>query len=139
MAIIRGATGIMYFTHAWRPAFNEFEPTEEMRVELKRLNGQITRLTPMIVADEFKGRVGISFEGDLHGEVMAKEYEGSIYLFANNLDLKWRGGHAVIEVEGLKRGSKVEVIDEGREIVAEQGKFGDDFETLAVHLYRISK
>jgi hypothetical protein len=139
MAIIRGATGIMYFTHAWRPAFNEFEPTEEMRAELKRLNEQITRLTPAIMADEFKGKVAIAFDGDLHGEVMAREHEGSIYLFVNNLDLKWRPGKAQISVEGLKKGTKIEVIDEGREIVAEDGRFGDDFEPLAVHLYRFSK
>jgi hypothetical protein len=138
MAIIRGATGIMYFTHAWRPAFNEFEPTEEMRAELKRLNEQITRLTPAITGDEFKGKVAIAFDGDLHGEVMAKQHEGSIYLFANNLDLKWRPGKAQISVEGLKKGTKIEVIDEGREIVAEEGRFGDDFEPLAVHLYRFS-
>src|SRR6266850_2499639 len=137
MAIIRGATGIMYFTHAWRPAFNEFEPTEEMRLELKRLNDQITRLTPAIVANEFKGKVGIAFENDLHGEVMAKEHEGSIYLFANNLDLKWRAGRAEISMEGLKTGTRIEVIDESRQIVAEEGRFGDDFGPLGVHIYRI--
>jgi hypothetical protein len=137
MAIIRGATGIMYFTHAWRPAFNEFEPTEEMRGELKRLNAQITRLTPVIVADEFGGKVQIAFEDGIHGEIMARQHEGSVYLFANNLDLKWRAGRATIAMEGLKKGTKIEVVDEGREIVAEEGRFPDQFEPLVVHVYRI--
>ncbi|HEV8605187.1 MAG TPA: transglutaminase-like domain-containing protein [Tepidisphaeraceae bacterium] len=138
MAIIRGATGIMYFTHAWRPAFNEFEPTEEMRAELKRLNGQITKLTPPILADEFAGKVGISFEDGVKGEIMAKEHEGSVYLFANDLDMK-KGGKAMISLEGLKKGQRVEVVDEGREIAAEQGNFSDEFGALGVHIYRIAR
>jgi hypothetical protein len=139
MAIIRGATGIMYFTHAWRPKFNEFEPTEEMRAELKRLNGQITRLAPVILADEAKEKVSISFADGLAGEVMAWSYKGSLYLFANNLDLKWRGGKATIRVEGLKRGAKIEAVDEGRELVADDGGFAEEFAPLGVHLYRIGK
>jgi len=137
MAIIRGATGIMYFTHAWRPKFNEFEPTEEMRAELKRLNAQITRLAPVIVADAAKEKVSVSFDGDLHGELMARSHDNSLYLFINNLDLKWRGGRATIRMEGLKKGTPVEVVDEARELIADHESFSDDFAPLGVHIYRI--
>ncbi|HEV8291080.1 MAG TPA: hypothetical protein VGP94_04130, partial [Tepidisphaeraceae bacterium] len=136
MAIIRGASGIMYFTHAWRPSFNEFAPTEEMRAELKRLNEQITRLTPAILADPFAGKVGIEFEDGVKGEILAKEYDRKIYLFANELDMK-RGAKAVISVQGLKKGAKIEVVDESREMVAEDGKFTDEFPALGVHIYRV--
>jgi hypothetical protein len=137
MAIIRGATGIMYFTHAWRPKFNEFEPTEEMRAELKRLNAQITRLAPVILSDAAEQKVSITFADELPGEVMTRKFDGSVYLFANNLDLKWRAGKATIEVEGIKHGTQIEVVDEDRHINADDGKFTDDFPTLGVHIYRI--
>jgi hypothetical protein len=139
MAIIRGATGIAYFTHAWRPEFTEFRPDEEMQKELKRTNEQIARLSPALLADPAKAKVAIAFEGGLAGEVMARDHEGSLYLFANNLDMGRKAGRATLSVEGLKKGSKVEVIDEGRTIVADDGKFIDEFGPLAVHLYRIGK
>jgi hypothetical protein len=138
MSIIRGATGIMYFTHAWRPSFNEFAPMEEMRVELKRLNEQITRLTPAILADPFSGKVNIEFAEGIKGEIMAKEHDGSIYLFANELDMR-RAGNASISAEGLKKGMRIAVVDEDREIGAEEGKFSDEFPSLGVHIYQIKR
>jgi hypothetical protein len=71
--------------------------------------------------------------------VTARDHDGSLYLFANNLDMQRNSGTATITIEGLKKGTKVEVIDEGREIVAEEGKFTDEFGPIAVHLYRIRK
>ncbi len=139
MAIIRGATGIAYFTHAWRPEFTEFRPDEEMQKELKRTNDQITRLGPVLLGDAAKAKVTIAIAGGLAGEVLAREHEGRIHLFANNLDMGRKGGRATISVEGLKKGAKVEVIDEGRSIAAEDGKFTDEFGPLAVHLYRVEK
>jgi len=139
MAIIRGATGIIYFTHAWQPTFTEFRPDAEMQKELKRLNAQITRLTPAILADPAKEHVSITLSGGLAGDVTARDHDGSLYLFANNLDVQRNSGTATITIEGLKKGTKVAVIDEGREIVAEEGKFTDEFGPIAVHLYRIRK
>jgi len=139
MAIIRGATGIIYFTHAWQPTFTEFRPDERMQKELKRLNAQITRLTPAILADPAKEHVSITLSGGLAGDVTARDHDGSLYLFANNLDVQRNSGTATITIEGLKKGTKVAVIDEGREIVAEEGKFTDEFGPIAVHLYRIRK
>jgi hypothetical protein len=139
MAIIRGATGIIYFTHAWQPTFIEFRPDEEMQKELKRINAQITRLTPAILADPAKEHVSITLSGGLAGDVTARDHDGSLYLFANNLDMQRNSGTATITIEGLKKGTKVEVIDEGREIVAEEGTFTDEFGPIAVHLYRIRK
>ena len=139
MAIIRGATGIVYFTHAWFPSFKEFAPTPEMQNELKRLNEQITRLAPAILADPAKQQVSISLAGNLQADLMAKQHEGALYLFANNLDMARKSGVATIKVEGLKKGTKVEVIDEGREVVADDGSFADEFGPLAVHLYRIAQ
>ena len=91
----------------------------------------------MAVADEFPEKVAIKFDGDLHGEIMAKQHEGSIFLFAHNLDLKWRPGRATIEMQGLKKGTKIDVVDEQRQITADEGKLSDQFDPLGVHIYRI--
>lgn len=137
MAIIRGATGVVYFTHAWRPAFTEFAPAEPMRAELKRLNAQITRLAPVILSAPAEERVTVSFAGGLTGEVTARRHAGALYLFANNLDMNGRAGAATFTVEGLRQGARVEVLDESRHLTARDGGFADDFAPLAVHLYRI--
>ena len=152
MALIRGATAIGYFTHAWRPDFREFAPTAEMQAELKRLNGQITRLAPMLLASPSKKKIKITMSGGLNCHLKATEHKGFLYIFAQNLDLgpnpkklkqfqniSPRGGKATISVAGLEAGTKVEVIDEDRSIVVGAGKFTDQFGPLAEHIYRIKQ
>ncbi|MBI3855325.1 MAG: hypothetical protein HY293_06505 [Planctomycetes bacterium] len=139
MAILRGATGIAYFTHAWVPEFTEFRPDDAMQKELQRLNGQITRLAPVLLGEPAKAKVTVSFTGGLKGDLLAREHEGRIHLFANNLDMDGKSGSATFAVEELKKGTKIEVIDEGRQIAAGDGTFSDEFGPLALHLYRIEK
>ena len=114
MAIIRGATGIVYFTHAWRPSFTEFAPTEEMQAELNRLNDQITRLAPAILAEPGETPVSITLDGGLAGEVITRQYDGGLYLFANNLDMQHRAAVAKISVAGpARRAPQSKCLDEG--------------------------
>jgi hypothetical protein len=149
-AIIRGATVIGYFTHAWKPSFREFAPTAEMQAELKRLNGQLTRLAPDILAPVTKRRVQMTIEGGLQCHLKATERKGTLTIFAQNQDLginekkakqfqpiSPRGGKATFTVAGLKAGTKIEVVDENRTITATQGGFTDEFGKLAEHVYRI--
>jgi len=149
-AIINGATAIGYFTHAWKPAFKEFAPTEEMQNELKRINNQITRFSPAILAPPAQNNISMVLAGGLNGQFKATTFEGDLYIFAVNTDLgegaenarqfdpiSPRGGKAVFTVEGLKAGTQIEVIDEKRIITAQEGSFTDDFEPLAEHIYRI--
>jgi hypothetical protein len=149
-AIIRGATVIGYFTHAWKPSFREFAPTAEMQAELKRLNGQLTRLAPDILAPVTKRRIQMTIEGGLQCHLKATERKGTLTIFAQNQDIgidekkakqfqpiKPRGGKATFTVAGLKAGTKIEVIDENRTITATQGGFTDEFGKLAEHVYRI--
>ncbi|MCZ7648184.1 MAG: beta-galactosidase [Planctomycetota bacterium] len=148
MAVIRGATGIGYFTHAWRPAFTEFAPDEAMQAELKRTNEQLTRLAPAILSAPSARKCSVAFKDGLPGEVLLREHDGHVYLFANNLDMKdlgkredavkaaYRGGTATLSVEGLKTGTEIEVLDEGRTLKAGDGVFVDAFPPLGIHLYR---
>jgi hypothetical protein len=139
MAIIRGATGIAYFTHAWVPEFTEFRPDDAMQKELLRLNGQITRLAPVLLGDPAKAKVTVSFRGGLKGDVLAREHDGRVHLFANLLDMDGKSSSATFGVEGLRKGAKIDVLDENRQIVAGDASFTDEFGPLAVHLYRIEK
>jgi len=151
MSVIRGATAIGYFTHRWKPDYRQFAPEREMAAELKRINEQLTRLAPAILADPARVAVAISMTDGLPCHVKATEHEGWLYVFAQNMhvddnkeslrqgqDINPRGGGATITVEGLKAGTIVEVVDEGRAITASDGAFADDFGPLAEHVYRIA-
>jgi hypothetical protein len=149
-ALINGATAYGYFTHAWQPTFKEFAPTPEMQAEMRRVNLQVTRLAPAILAAPARQKIAMDMEGELKGQFKATSHDGSLYIFAQNRDLgpnaenlgqfdpiSPRGGKATFTVEGLKAGTQIEVIDENRTIVAEDGKFIDQFGPLAEHIYRI--
>lgn len=150
MAVIRGARGIAYFTHRWQPDYKQFAPTDEMQQELKRLNAQLTRLAPAILAPAAKVKVGMTLDGGLKCHLMATQHEGALYVFAQNLDLgpgaeklkqfqpiSPRSGKAIFSVAGLAPGAKVEVLDEQRTLTAEEGRFADEFPPLGEHVYRI--
>jgi len=158
MALIRGATMISYFTHSWRPEpYTQFACTPEMVRELRRLNGQITRLTCAIVADPAKVKIEMHLRrpdsaaasrGDLACHFKATQLGAHTYIFAQNLDMNPgkddrgratihpRTGNATFTVEGMKAGTKIEVVDEDRTITGSGGKFADEFAGLAEHIYR---
>ena len=86
----------------------------------------------------------------LNCQFKATNYSGELFIFALNSDLGEgaedakqfdpifpRGGKAVFTVEGLKKGTQIEVVDENRTITAENGSFSDDFDPLAEHIYRL--
>ncbi len=137
MAICNGATAIGYFTHVWQPAYSQFGVPEENRKALAEINAQITRLATAILADAPRRRVAIKAEDDTQLALLARQHDGALYLFAVNYDQRMRTARATISVEGLPEGSEVTVIDESRTIKAEQGRFGDVFAPLGVHIYRI--
>ena len=150
MAIIRGATVIGYFTHAWLPTYTSFRPTPEMQKELTRLNGQITRLAPAILAPPAKAAVAITVADGLKCHCKATQLDNSLYVFAQILDLgpnadklkqfdpiAPRSGKATITVPGLKAGTAIEVVDENRSLSAADGRFTDDFAPLAEHIYKM--
>ena len=59
MAICQGATAIGYFTHVWKPSYQQFGVPEENRQALRRMNDQITRLAPAILGQPPKRSVAI--------------------------------------------------------------------------------
>jgi len=137
MAIVRGATAIGYFTHAWQPKFSEFNCTDEMQAELKRLNGQITRLAPAILAPPAKATIRMDLGERVACHSKATSHDGAVYVFAQSLALDGPVRKARFAVGGLKAGTTIEVVDEKRAIVAADGAFADGFAPLQEHIYRI--
>ncbi len=136
-AIIGGATAIGYFTHRFKPTFSEFGVPEGNQEALLAINQQLERLAPAILSGEPERAARFEIEGALQGRSMVREYEGDVYVFALNLDMERRGGTGTVEVDGLRAGTRVEVVDEERSITAADGRFSDEFGPLAVHIYKL--
>ena len=138
MAICGGATSIGYFTHIWKPSYDQFGVPEENRKALREINDQITRLAPAILSETAKQAVTIRADGDVKLAVLARQHGGELWLFAVNYDERLLRAEAVVSVEGLEAGTTVTAVDEERTIEADTGAFGDIFEPLAVHVYRVA-
>jgi hypothetical protein len=133
MAIINGATGIGYFTHVWKPSYSQCRIPQENQDEMRRVNQQITRLAPTILADPLEG-VRCESPGDKPVNCTGRMGpDGRRYVFAVNLSRTARD--VSFTVPGLEAGKPVQVLDEDRTITAQAGAFSDRFDELAVHLY----
>lgn len=137
MAICRGATAIGYFTHVWKPAYSQFGVPEENQVALARVNAELAQLAPAILSEPPQGTVEIAASDDTKLDLMAREHDGKLYLFAVNYDERGRAVEATIRADRLASATAVTVLGEDRSVTAEAGRFRDRFEPLAVHLYAI--
>jgi hypothetical protein len=139
MAICRGATAIGYFTHIWKPSYQQFGVPPENREALQQINAQITHLAPAILGDEPRRAVAIQSEDGVKLDAMARRKGNDLYVFAVNYDERMKATRATIKVEGLPAGTDVVVVDENRSIKSKAGSFTDTFEPLAVHIHRVSR
>ena len=136
MALCRGATAIGYFTHVWKPAYHQFGVPQQNRRALREINDQITRLAPAILGAPTNRKTALP-AGDVKVDAMVREHGGNVYVFAVNYDERLKGTSATFAIDGLPDGAAVEVIDEGRTLKVQGGRFSDRFEPLAVHIYRV--
>ncbi len=137
MAICRGATAIGYFTHVWKPSYNQFGVPAKNRKALAEINAQITRLAPEILSAAPKQPVTLQASGDVKVDVMARATPSGMTVFAVNYDERLKQAKAVIKVDGLPAGTKVTVVDENRTVTSQAGSFTDNFAPLTVHIYRV--
>jgi len=151
MAIVKGAKALGLFTHSWvapekigNPAFQEkaksdtpdystFAIPQANQDEIKKVTSQIKRLTPVIYSPSTPGKVSKKAGGWI--ETLVKESAGKTYIFAVNFERK--AGKVVFSVNGLKRGTRITVDDESRDIEAGEGEFADEFSEHAVHIYTL--
>jgi hypothetical protein len=129
--ILHGAKAILWFHY--------FGPTpEETRAEMSRLLEQVTRLAPAVLGPDYAGTVTKKEASGGRVDIMAKQAEGddkTVYLFAANI--KETPEKATFMLDFAP--AKIEVVDENRELKAEGKTFGDAFEPLAVHIYKVSR
>ncbi len=138
MAICGGARIIGYFTHVWKPTYQQFGVPEENRRALRSINEQITRLAPVILGPSAALPVTVS-AGEVKIAALAKPHDGCWYVFAVNYDERSRRAQATIRLEGLPAGAEVVVVDESRTLRTDPGCFHDEFQPLAVHIYCIQR
>lgn len=68
---------------------------------------------------------------------MATQGANGRFIVAQNLDLEGRKAVATVRMPELAAGTRIEVVDEDRSIIAEAGAFQDEFEALREHVYRV--
>jgi hypothetical protein len=137
MAITGGATAIGYFTHIWKPEYQQFGVPEENRRALLDINDQITRLAPAILGKAPQRTVKLELDSDAKIASLVRQHQGKLYVFAVNYDERLVEANVRFTVENLGGQTDVEVVDEDRTIPSQAGSFRDVFEPLAVHVYRL--
>lgn len=138
MAICQGATAIGYFTHVWKPSYQQFGVPEENRKALRQINDQIMRLAPAILGQKSNRSVTIQKTNGTKVACMARQHEGDLYVFAVNYDERQVPTEATVLVDSLPAETQVLVMDEDRALASGAGSFTDSFAPLAVHIYRIA-
>jgi len=145
MSLVHGSLGIIYFVHQFQP--EEIEAgllaDPEMSAAVKAINQQILALAPVLNSPTIENAAGVMTSNpNVPIDIMVKRQGSDIYLFA--VAMRNAATHGSFKLEVLRRtwgegeNGAVEVIGEGRTIPMWGGRFEDDFEPYAVHLYRVA-
>ncbi|GAA4314051.1 hypothetical protein [Compostibacter hankyongensis] len=138
MSLIHGSTGLIWFVHEFRPAFNASALLDDpqMLAAVTSVNRQITELAAVLhrpsLSDHAAAQTAVP---GMQVDMMAKQYGNSLYLFS--VGMRKLGGSAAFHIKGLPQRTTVTVIDEGRTLEARNGIFTDTFKPWDVHIYRI--
>jgi len=138
MSLVHGSQGIIYFTHQFKPTFDEHAMLDEPRMlaGVTALNKQVHELAPVLNSPTIKDALKVESSNKVVPvATMVKKQGGATYVFA--VPMKAGETEAAFALEGLPAGAQVEVIGENRKIEPADGKFKDRFSNWDVHLYRI--
>ncbi len=138
MALIHGARGLVYFVHEFQPRFNEAALLADapMLAAVTRLNQQIAEAAPILRSPTLESGVSVSPTNPAARiDLLAKRLAGHTYVFA--VGMSPAATRATFTVAGPRAADAVEVLDEGRTLPAQNGRFTDDFAPYAVHRYRL--
>jgi hypothetical protein len=134
MALIRGARGLIYFVHQFKPDFKEaalLSDPETLKA-VTAINAQIRELAPVLNSPALPAPAVTPPDSPVI--VMLKKHGGATYFFAVNLSAK--PAEAVI-VTGEPAKKEAAVLGESRTLNVSGGKLSDRFDGYAVHLYRV--
>ena len=136
MALIHGATGILYFVHEFRPQFREdaIFRYPDIVDEVTRTNHLIKSLAPVLNSPSLNGTIRISSKTPI--ATMEKVYENKIYIFA--VAMQNYPSTVRIMADDL-HDATARVIGENCSLAVSQGIFEDQFEGYGVHLYEVER
>lgn len=134
IALVSGAAGIAYYCHDFEPELNETDCLDHAptRDAMQSINAEIAQLAPALNSPTVSN--GVTVESDAPISVRLTRIAGTTYLFA--AALSGETAKARFKLRAIDDAS-VEVIGEDRNVSIEAGVLEDDFDSYAVHLYRI--
>lgn len=138
LSLIHGSRGLIYFVHQFKPTFDEHALLDdpEMLRSVTATNRQIRELSPVLNSPTVSvGAEPAAGAARPAIEQMAKRYRSATYLFAVNPHPEAHTGE--FSLAGLHGRHSVEAVGEPRALSASDGRFEDDFQPFAVHIYRI--
>jgi hypothetical protein len=134
MALIHGATGIVYFVHEFKPRFREdaIFRYPDIVTEVASTNRLIKSLAPVLNSPSLPAKIKVS--SSIPIATMVKMFEGRTYIFA--VAMQNSSSMVRIKLEDSHE-SAARVIGELRSLPISDGLFEDQFEGYGVHLYEI--
>jgi len=138
ITMVHGARGVGYFCHDFtlkEKAASALSRDQAMLAQLKITNAKLQKLARFISAPLAGEPVAAKADGGRVIFSVKKLADASAVLSVNVLN---EAAKATIPLAGLKKGQKIEVLEEGRTIEAAQdGVFSDDFAPYQEHVYKI--
>jgi len=98
----------------------------------KRLNAELSSLTPVICSKTIEGKVSANPADKLL--TWCKKHEGNVYIFVANT--KKEPVAADIQYSGKLKGLEAEVVYEFRKVKVKGGIISDTFKPYEVHVYK---
>jgi hypothetical protein len=134
LAITNGASGLIYFSHVFKPSFIEagLLADAEMAAAVGEINKEVMSVAPALnsptVADLAKcDNANIS--------VLQKRVGNAVFLLTvSKSNAPEKANFTLLSSKGA---DQAEVLDEGRKISLVAGGFGDAYKPYEVHLYKV--
>ena len=151
MSIIDGSRGLIYFCHQFKPQFIEagLLADDEMAKAVASINRQIQSLAPVINSSVNQNAATIAAQSAIVPPDMVRllaskpiaittrKHGDSTYVFAVRMEGTRATGE--FQVKGISGSVVARVLGEDRSVPMHDGRFTDDFDGYAVHLYQIAK
>ena len=136
-SIVNGATGIIYFSYFH--GGNQEEVYPETWANSVELAGHVRALAPVILSEP---QTDFSIETDGREGIQARlfKHEDSLYIIAvNHEEPPQHGVTFTLRTvpDGMLQTQAAQVMFEERQAQVTEGSWSDDFETYAVHVYKL--
>ncbi len=133
-AIVHGANGVIYWGTRHTPQSSRFLN------DLNRVTRELAGMKEILSSESVRPRISktyheLRYSVDAGVEIMAKEYEGTLYLLTVNSDKN----PVRVTLSGLRKYKKSRVLQENRSVVVRNGAITDDFSPFDVHIYQLER